>query len=119
MAKEEKTIFAKGRDWTPSLVKELIKHNDAAAKRALLKIYDNQDPEEKASQQTIALNGIGFNGVDARILSSFAQHLKQKGFLSPKQMAIVKKKMPKYTRQVWQMMEKDWEAQLQEYDLID
>jgi len=74
--------------------------NEAWAKKALLKIYDRQTQDEKSSESTHYHNNIGFTGADAHILSSFAKQLLYKKFLSPKQMAIVLRKMPKYCRQI-------------------
>ena len=71
------------------------------AQKALLKIYDNQTQDEQTSGHTYNLNGIGFTGADSEILSSFANQLITKGYLSPKQMNIVLKKMPKYTNQIF------------------
>lgn len=74
--------------------------NEAWAKKALLKIYDRQTQDEKSSESTNHHNNVGFTGADAHILSSFAKQLLYKKFLSPKQMAIVLRKMPKYCRQI-------------------
>ena len=70
------------------------------ATHALLLIFSLQTADEQATNSTSNLNNIGFTGSDAYILSSFAKQFEKKGWLSPKQMAIVMKKMPKYCRQV-------------------
>ena len=74
--------------------------NQAWSRKALLKIYENQTADEQQMETTAYTNGIGFTGVDAQILSSFASQLIRKDFLSPKQQAIVFKKLPKYWRQI-------------------
>jgi hypothetical protein len=43
---------------------------------------------------------VGFTGTDAEILSSFSKQLIEKGWLSPKQMVIVRKKIKKYENQM-------------------
>jgi hypothetical protein len=43
---------------------------------------------------------MGFNGVDAEILTSFAVQIKRFNRLSPKQIEIARKKMGKYARQL-------------------
>jgi hypothetical protein len=105
MAKQkEKRISAvriNGVDWTVEKVKESILTNDQAVKNALLRLYSWQTEEEKASQETRENNGKGFNGTDGRILSSFAEQLKSKGWLSPKQIALSRKKLVKYARQIF------------------
>ena len=81
-------------------VREQLKTNDRWAKHALLKIYELQTAEEQASGYTKVYNGVGFSGVHGEIMSSFAEQLLNKGWLSPKQMNYVHKIISKYTRQV-------------------
>jgi hypothetical protein len=70
------------------------------AKHALLKIFEFQTAEEKIVEHTHDHNGVGFTGIDGEILTSFAKQLKTRNFLSPKQMALLYKKMPKYWKQI-------------------
>jgi len=70
------------------------------ATRALLVIFNNQTEDEKATEQTVVENGIGFTGVDAQILTSFARQYTTKGYLSPKQYNLLFKKIGKYWRQI-------------------
>lgn len=70
------------------------------AKAALLKIFEFQTQEEQTSERTREHNDIGFTGVDGEILSSFAKQLQTKKYLSPKQMNLLFKKMPKYWKQI-------------------
>lgn len=67
----------------------------------MLVIYAKQTLSEQASDATQVLNSVGFSGVDAEIMSSFSKQIKNGKVLSPKQMAIVFKKMPKYWEQLW------------------
>lgn len=73
---------------------------DMAKIKALLWMYDFQTDDEKHSERTKQLNGVGFNGVDGEILTSFAKQVIDRNFLSPKQMEILRKKMPKYAGQM-------------------
>lgn len=89
-----------------SLIKRYFKTHLAVsadwAVRGMLVIYAKQTLSEQSSQTTSELNNVGFSGCDAEILSSFSEQvLKYKRVLSPKQMAIVFKKMPKYWEQLW------------------
>jgi hypothetical protein len=70
------------------------------AKAALLKIFEFQTAEEQSFERTHEHNGIGFTGVDGEILASFAKQFRSKGYLSPKQMNLLFKKMPKYWKQI-------------------
>ena len=86
-------------DFTPDQVREMLK-NDEAVKRGLLAIYARQTADEQAAESTSHLNGIGFNGVDAPILSSFAKQLRARNWLSEKQLTLARRKMTKYAGQL-------------------
>lgn len=87
--------------WTPAYIKEQIITKDEAVKAALLRIYSYQTLDEQRSESTQESNGKGFNGIDAEILSSFAKQLETRKFLSPKQIAIARKKLIKYSSQIY------------------
>lgn len=70
------------------------------AYKALLKILDQQTLEEINTETTNKINGVGFTGVDAPLLTSFAKQLQTKGSLSTKQEVYLFKKMPKYWEQI-------------------
>jgi hypothetical protein len=96
-----KYVTINGINWTPDLIKERIETSDLAVKKALLRIWSYQTEAEKQVGQTRENNGIGFNGVDSEILTSFAEQLDKKKWLSPKQIAIARKKLKKYSRQIY------------------
>ena len=96
-----KKVTIKGVEWTPALLKEKIQSSDQALIAALLRVYSWQTEDEKQSERTTETNSKGFNGIDAEILSSFAKQWETRGFLSPKQKEIARKKMPKYSRQIF------------------
>jgi len=89
------------KDMIEQLRQRLI-GNDRWALRALLRIYQNQTADEQTSERTIDRNGIGFSGPDAEILTSFARQYQQRGWLSDKQMAILRRRIPAYARQIVQ-----------------
>lgn len=90
-------------------IKQFFKHqlatNEIWALRGLQRIYSAQTASEQASGQTHELNSVGFSGCDAEILSSFCEQLNRKGYLSHKQMALVYKKMPRYWKQLFNVVE--------------
>lgn len=88
------------RVWTVEEIKTLVLTNDKMVAHSVVVLYDRQTTSEQAAQETHERNGVGFNGVDAAILSSFAEFYKSRGYLSPKQTAIARKKLPKYARQL-------------------
>lgn len=81
-------------------LKELIGENERIRVWALLKVYENQTSYEQEAQATVELNGVGFSGIDAEILSSFAQQYQARQSLSDKQMAIARKRVPAYAAQI-------------------
>lgn len=84
-------------------IREKLETNADWAKRALIRIYENQTEAEKASAETVENNGVGFTGCDANILTSFAEGLKKHGNLTVKQMALLHKKIGKYAKQIYEM----------------
>ena len=88
------------KTWTKEEIKELLAKNDEMVKRSVLKLYEKQTDYEKLSQSTQEDNGVGFNGADATILSSFAEFIKKTGFLTPKQIGIARRKLMKYSSQL-------------------
>ena len=86
--------------WTREKVLALLDRNDKAVWRAVHRIYQNQTSDEQDSEATIKQNGVGFNGSDAGILSSFAKFYERTGYLSPKQTALARKKVRKYVGQL-------------------
>ena len=85
---------------TCTYVKKQLSTNKTWATAALLKIFDKQTHDEQKREMTHEWNHVGFTGIDGNILASFAKQLQSRGFLTPKQMAIVYKKMPKYWMQI-------------------
>ena len=92
---------------TKDFIKNQLATNPTWAVKALVKIYERQTIDEQNSQATKENNGIGFNGLDANILSSFAEQVNKGRNLSVKQMTIVYKKMPRYWKQVASLISAD------------
>ena len=88
------------RTWTEEEIKTLIQENDKVLYGALKKLYNEQTTDEQVEGNTKVQNGVGFNGVDAPILSSMAEFLNKTGFLTSKQKALARKKLVKYNKQL-------------------
>ncbi len=86
--------------WTIDEIRNLIDTNDTAVARGIVAIWKFQTPTEQGMKETAEHNGVGFNGVDAHILSSFAEFYQERGFLSAKQTALGRKKIRKYAGQL-------------------
>jgi hypothetical protein len=95
------------KEATKNYIKQQLGSNSGWALRALVKIYERQTFDEQCSGSTKEDNGIGFSGVDANILSSFAIQVNKGRNLSVKQMALVYKKMPRYWKQVVSLIPAD------------
>lgn len=81
-------------------IKNSIMENDIYMYQALMTIYKYQTEDEQECYSTYQQNGIGFNAVDADILTSFAKFFEVKGYLTDKQKEIAKKKLLKYAGQI-------------------
>jgi len=110
-------VIIKGVEWTPQMVKEAIAKSDEAVKRALLRLYSFQTEDEKQNFSTHHTNGKGFNGTDAEILSSFADQLLKKGWLSQKQLELSRKKLLKYSRQIFNWMKEERQTTYRKFGL--
>ncbi len=85
---------------TKEMIKEKLLSDNRWLARSILAIYHKQTYEEQIADATLKNNGVGFNGADAYILSSFARQLKCGKLLSFRQLVIARKKMPKYAGQL-------------------
>ena len=93
--------------WIKEEIKELLNNNQKAVLKGIIVIYNLQTEDEKAHSETNHNNGIGFSGIDANIMSSFAEQIIKRGFLSNKQMDIAKKKILKYAGQLTKVANKE------------
>jgi len=82
------------------LLKTTLKTDARWAVRGMLRIYREQTSTEQSDDQTKIHNSVGFAPMDAFILSRFAKSAQQGWKMSPKQMALIHRKMPKYARQL-------------------
>jgi SNF2 family DNA or RNA helicase len=69
-------------------------------KKVLLYLYGYQTFEEQVSESTVESNGVGFNMIDAVLLSSFAEQVKAGRELSEKQYTRMRLMLPKYHNQL-------------------
>lgn len=84
--------------------------NPAWAHRALVVLHDRQTRDEQETRTTETHNGVGFTGIDAEILSSFAEQVKRGRTLSVKQLAIAHRRLPKYAAQLWRIAQEKTQA---------
>ena len=84
-------------------IQDKLRTDDKWAMRALVKLYERQTADERASEQTMYHNNAGFTGRDAEFLTKLIHHKQEKGWLSKKQMAAIRKTVAKYWGQVEDM----------------
>lgn len=92
--------MASTKVWKEEEIKVLIATNDKVLYGALKKLYEYQTLDEQREGETTHRNGVGFNGVDSKFLSSVAEFLVKTGFLTSKQKYLVRKKLVKYNKQL-------------------
>ena len=100
----KKVVILKGKEWTKESVKDLLKRNDEAVERGILRIYSFQTDEEKYVGMTKTINGKGFSKFDVEILSSYAEQIKSGRHLTQKQMYVARPKICKYAGQLLEYM---------------
>lgn len=81
-------------------VKNQLSSNPSWAQRAIVKLWQRQTADQQNAKITGHNNGVGFNGTDAFILSSFAEQIIKGRTLSVKQLAVAFRKLPKYSKQI-------------------
>lgn len=81
-------------------IKAAITTERDRAIKAMLRIYEYQTEDEKACGKVDNLNGVGFAGTDAELLTSYCKQYEKRKTLSDKQMAILFKKIGKYAGQL-------------------
>ena len=86
------------------LLRDLVAASKGGCLWALGRIFAEQTSDEQANEVTRHYNKVGFSGVDAEILSSFAKQYEKRGSLSDKQILLAMKKMPKYAGQLVKLL---------------
>lgn len=101
------------RVWTADEIKQGLKSSDEWVIEGIKTIYRYQTAQEQAAGLTQEDNGVGFNGPDSAILSSFAQQINSwnpnrfRTPLSPRQMEIARQKIIKYGGQLAKIANKE------------
>lgn len=99
-----------------AMLREKLSKDDRWIARGLLTVYDHQTADEQRSKETREHNGVGFTGIDGEILTNMSERLLRRGgrtaahdltkpfnlrnFLSEREVAILRNKMPKYAKQL-------------------
>lgn len=81
-------------------IHEVLATNDRQVGEALRVLLSYQVAGEREAKCAAYVNGMGFNSGDAEFLTSLAEWYVEKGFLSPRQLELARKKLPKYWNQL-------------------
>ena len=105
------------KTWTVEEIKVLLEKNDVVVCRSLMQMYECQTDDEKMYKETSHDNGIGFNAFDSKYLSSLAEFYNEYHYLSNKQIAIARKKLMKYSKQIVKLANEHEHKKATEHDL--
>jgi hypothetical protein len=91
--------------WTVPTIRALLVERADAVEQGILRLYERQTAEERATHATHEANGLGFNLYDADFLSSLAEQVKYSTRpvgrrLSPRQLAVGRLRLMKYAGQL-------------------
>lgn len=102
--KGETTIIEVEEKMTPAQVKDLIEKNEFFVIKVLKLLYEQQTDEEQEESSTNEENGRGFNATDAPFCSSLSEQVLNGKDLSYKQIAALRKILPKYSKQISKLL---------------
>lgn len=91
--------------WTIEPVRHRLATDSGFVAWALEVLFQRQTASERAGRRTSVLNGQGFNRADSYILSSLARHFQGRGYLTPDQLAVARRRLRKYAGQLSRVAE--------------
>jgi len=115
--KKPKKITKKNRQ---KFIRKKLSTDKKWAEKAIIKLYNQQTDDEQWVEETRLKNGIGFNAIDAQLLSSFAKDIEKYGRLTNKQCKWAFCKLPKYWNQILNICNIDkLDKQIIKYSVIE
>lgn len=85
---------------TEHSITELLRNNNRAVERGILRIFQNQTSDEQESKSTRWVNGKGFNSSDARLGTYYAGWVGGGKSLSGKHLERARRMAIKYRKQL-------------------
>lgn len=92
-------------DYTKENIQEKMTTDIRWTERAVLVLFDRQTEDEQKIEDTVHNNGVGFNGVDGKYLTWVGNYLMRGNHLSGHHVEKVRKKLPKYWKQIKNIIE--------------
>ncbi len=93
--------------YTKEEIQEKLKTDLRWTERGLVVLHNRQTEDEQKSKDTYDRNGRGFNSVDGKSLSYCAEWVKKGNHLSGKHLEKVRRKLPKYWKQILELIEQN------------
>ena len=100
METASETVNSNESTWNKDKILDLINKRDDAVCRGIVAIYRRQTSQEQLVEATLEHNGVGFNGVDAELLTSLAKQVLDGKTLTEKQIYVGRKRIRKYSGQL-------------------
>lgn len=104
--------------WKVEEIKAMLETNNSLVERGISLIYQFQTEDEKETQFARHDNGVGFNKFDSEILSSFARQINEGNHLTIKQMAVARKRIMKYAKQLTKISNDKLQEKYEQQSLI-
>ena len=82
--------------WNKETITVLLQTNDTMVKKSLLELYKKQTQDEQKTESTNHHNNQGFTSSDAKVMTSIAKFVLKTGFLTPKQLTLIRRRIMKY-----------------------
>lgn len=86
--------------WAPEEILDRMLSDDRWLVHGLLALYRLQTDDERKSRETTEHNGVGFGALDAGILTGISEFYFRAGFLTSKQLGVLRTRLPKYSTQL-------------------
>ena len=100
--------------WNKENISELLQTNDKMVLKSLLQLYYRQTRDEQIQESTNHNNNQGFTSSDAKRLTSIAKWAIKTGFLTPKTIVLVRKRIMKYAGQLAKIANEKAEKEIKE-----
>ena len=88
------------KKYTKDDIKQLMATNDLAVFKGFIRIWQLQTADEKATESTQVLNGVGFSGYDGTWMTSIGNNVVKYKQITEGQFKAIKKMMHRYAGQL-------------------
>jgi len=86
--------------WTAEKMINWMQKDDAQVGKMLVALLQKQTRQEQHIEKTVLRNFQGFSATDAPRLTIYAKRFQYRGFLTPKELYVARKRLHKYSKQL-------------------